>query len=184
MVHIITAIITIFAAWKFGDWKHWRIYLPTIQYFIIGDLLYNLFTWEQLLWFYPYPANALPNHLLNNLLIMFTIYPSTLLIMLFHYPKKKKMNQFLYLLVWIVLWIIFEFFMVFTGQCVYDNGWTFGWSITFASIMVPMLVLHHKRPMLAYLLSIPITIFLLYWFQVPVLKINWGSYEYTYFFKN
>lgn len=169
MVHVITALIVILAAWKWGDWRNWRFYLPTIQYFIIGDLLYNLFTWEYRLWLYPTPPNILPNHLLNNLFIMFTLYPASLLIMLYRFPERNRMRQTLYLLSWIGFWVLFEFVMLMTGQFVYDNGWTFGWSICFATIMVTMLTLHHKRPMLAYLLSIPITLFLLYWFQVPVL---------------
>ncbi|MDQ0254817.1 hypothetical protein J2S74_002196 [Evansella vedderi] len=170
MIHLFFALFTIGVAWKWGDWRKWRLYLPTIQYFIIGDLLYNLFTWEYTLWWYPHPANLLPNHLLNNLFIMFTLYPSTLLVFLYHFPKKNRIHQILHLLGWIIFWVIFEFFMVFKGQCVYENGWSFGWSIAFATIMVTMLALHHNRPMLAYIFSIPITLFLLWWFQVPVLQ--------------
>ena len=44
--------------------------------------------------------------------------------------------------------------------------------IVFGLIMVPMLVLHYKRPFWAYILSVPITVFLLWWFHVPVFKEN------------
>ena len=63
---------------------------------------------------------------------------------------------------------VFELIMFFSGLCVYSHGWTYTWSIVFASLMIPMLVLHYKRPLWAYILSVPITVFLLLWFEVPV----------------
>ncbi|MBT2729839.1 hypothetical protein J7E63_23550 [Bacillus sp. ISL-75] len=65
-----SGFIAILCAWKWGDWKNWRQYLSTIQYFLIGDMLYNLFTRNFPLWGYPNPPNILPNHLFNNLFIM------------------------------------------------------------------------------------------------------------------
>ncbi|PLS08023.1 CBO0543 family protein [Neobacillus cucumis] len=170
MFLILFGIISIICAWRWGDWRNWRLYLPTIQYFIMGDMLYNLFTWNYSLWSYPNPPNLLPNHLLNNLFIMFTIYPSTMLIFLYRFPKQKLVKLLLYIFIWILLWLGFELVMVLNGLCVYHHGWTYGWSVAFACIMVPMLILHHKRPLWAYILSVPITVFLLLWFDVPVLS--------------
>lgn len=168
MFHIIIGFFLILCAWKWGDWKNYRLYLPTILYFIMSDMLYNLFTWDYSLWSYPHPPNLLPNHLLNNLFIMFTFYPSTVLIFLYRFFKESGVKQALYLLTWIVLWLGFELIMVLKGLCVYHHGWTYGWSIIFVCIMVPMLILHHKHPMWAYILSVPIIVFLLLWFHVPV----------------
>jgi hypothetical protein len=172
MFPIIVGLISIVCAWKWGDWKNWRIYLPTIQYFIIGDMLYNLFAWNYPLWSYPHPPNLFPNHLLNNLFIMFTIYPSTMLIFLYRYPKQNWVKQTIYLIIWIGLWLVFEKVMVWRGLCVYSHGWTYGTSVVFIFIMVPMLLLHYKYPLWAYILSLPITIFLLLWFHVPFLSVK------------
>ncbi|MFK9090833.1 CBO0543 family protein [Bacillus salipaludis] len=168
MFLIISGFISILCAWKWGDWKNWRQYLSTIQYFIIGDMLYNLFTQDFPLWNYPSPPNLLPNHLFNNLFIMFIIYPSTLLIFLYRFPKRNFFKQLLHILFWIFLWAVFEFFMVYYELCVYYHGWTYSWSIFFASIMVLMLLLHYKHPLWAYMLSVPITAFFLFWFHVPI----------------
>ena len=172
MFPIIIGFISILCAWKWGDWRNWTKYLSTIQYLIIGDMLENLFTKNYSLWSYPHPPNFLPTHLLNSLFMMFTIYPSTMLIFLYHFPKSKLFKQILYMLIWIILWLVFELIMVFNGLCVYSHGWTYGWSVVFVFIMVPMLVLHYKRPLWAYILSVPITVFLLWWFHVPVFKEN------------
>jgi hypothetical protein len=172
MFPIIIGFILILCAWKWGDWKNWLLYLPTIQYFIISDMLYNLLTWDYSLWSYPHPPNLLPNHLLNNLFIMFVIYPSTMLIFLYRFPKQNLVKQTLYIFTWIVLWLAFELVMVLKGLCVYSHGWTYGWSIAFVCIMVPMLILHYKRPLWAYIVSAPITLFLLLWFHVPVFSVK------------
>ncbi|MFD2443261.1 CBO0543 family protein [Bacillus sp. CGMCC 1.16607] len=168
MFHILIGFFTIICAWCWGDWKNWKKYLSTIQFFIIGDLLYNMFTLNYQLWSYPNPPNLLPNHVFNNLFIMFTIYPSTLLVYLYRFPKDNFLKQCLYMFFWIALWLLFEFIMVWKGLCVYTNGWTFGWSIFFVIIMLPMLLLHFYRPLLAYVLSVPIIVFLLLRFQVPI----------------
>lgn len=174
MFVILVGAISIISGGIWGDWKHWRNYLPTIQYFIIGDLLYNLLSWNHLEWYYPTPPNLFPNHLFNNLFIMFTLYPSSMLIFLYHLPINNLFREIRYYLIWVILWLTYELIMVSRGLCVYDYGWTYGWSIFFACIMVPMLALHHRRPLIAYLFSIPIIFFFLIWFHVPVLEPNLG----------
>jgi hypothetical protein len=168
MFPFVVGFVAMICSWKWGDWKNWTKYLSTIQYFIIGDLLYNLFSINFHLWSYPNPPNLLPNHLMNNLLYMLMIYPSTSIIFLYRFPKNNYIKQFLYILIWIGFWIVFEIIMVWQGLCVYTNGWTFGWSVFFICIMVPMLILHHKRPLWAYVLSVPVIVFLLLWFKVPI----------------
>ncbi|KPV41959.1 CBO0543 family protein [Alicyclobacillus ferrooxydans] len=171
MFPIVIGLVSVLAAWRWGDWRNWRHYLPTIQYFIGGDMLYNLLCERYLLWDYPHPPNLLPNHLVTNLFIMFVIYPSTMLIYLYRYPYGKSvLKQVLYILMWIVAWMAYELYMITHGLCVYHHGWTYAWSIGFACVMVSMLRLHHTRPLAAYILSIPITLFLLVWFHVPVLQ--------------
>jgi hypothetical protein len=166
MFPIVVAFFSIIASLVWGDWKNWLKYLSTIQYFIIGDMLYNLFTWDYPLWRYPHPPNVFPNHLITNLFIMFTLYPSSMLIYLYRYPENNVIKQIIYILKWIALWLSFEFFMVYYGICVYTNGWNYSWSIIFASVMNLMLLLHYKRPKWAYILSLPIALFLLRWFDV------------------
>lgn len=171
MFPIVMGFISIFSAWKWGDWRSWHKYIHTIQYFILGDMLYNLLTWGYPWWTYPHPPNVLPNHLAVNLFVMFTIYPSTMLIFLYHYPDGKHISRkIIYILLWILIWAVWEYNMIFLGYCVYHNGWTYAWSLGFICLMVLMLRLHYKRPLWAYILTIPITVFLLLWFNVPVFQ--------------
>ena len=64
-------IINLILGWKLGDWRKLEKYYPTILFLIIGDLLYNIFTYGNLTW--SYNDNWLfPNHIINNLWIMLT----------------------------------------------------------------------------------------------------------------
>lgn len=165
------AVFSVFVALKWGDWRNWKKYLPTIQYFIGSDMLYKLLTWNFPLWTYPHPPNILPNHLTTSLFIMFVVYPSTMFMYLYHYPEGKSVTKrILYMLMWVGIWAVWELGMNTLGNCVYRHGWTYAWSIGFLCVMIPMLRLHHIRPLFAYALSVPTIIFLLIWFHVPVFK--------------
>jgi len=52
IVLIILIIMSIFLCWKYGDWKNWKLYYPTILYLIIGDLACNILTARMPLWSY------------------------------------------------------------------------------------------------------------------------------------
>jgi hypothetical protein len=58
------------------------------------------------------------------------------------------------------------------GEIIHSNGWSLGWSFLFDFIMFPMLRLHHKYPLIAYILSVPIAIFFIFLFDVPIEKRN------------
>ena len=172
MFPIVVGFVLMFAAWRWGDWRHWRKYLPSIQFFIGGDMLYNLLCRNHLVWDYPHPPNLFTNHLINNLVYMLLLYPTFTLIYLYRYPYGKSvMKQIVYILAWIVAWLAFELYMITHGLCVYHYGWTYGWSTFFACVMVSMIRLHHTRPLMGYILSVPFTVFLLLWFHVPVLQV-------------
>lgn len=171
MFPIAIGIFSVIVAWKWGDWRNWQKYLPTIQYFIGCDMLYNLFTKNNSLWEYPHPPNILPNHLIINLFIMFVLYPSVMLVYLYHYPEGKSViKRILYMLMWVGIWAAWELGMITFKNCVYHHGWNYAWSIGFLFVMIPMLRLHHNRPLFAYILSVPITMFLLIWFHIPIFK--------------
>lgn len=156
---------------RFGDWKNYKKYYPTILFMIIGDLLYNLFTYQAPTWKYNSDF-ILPNHTLVNLWIMMTVYPATVLIYLPHFPEKRS-KQVLYILFWVLLYGIIELagFYIFNA-IEHLNGWNMWWSLWFNLILFTMLPIHHKRPILAWGLSFIVIIFLLIMFNVNILEWN------------
>lgn len=52
MYRIIIISLFLLACWKWGNWRNWKEYYPTILYFIIGDLSYKVLFYNKTLWEY------------------------------------------------------------------------------------------------------------------------------------
>lgn len=159
------------AGLRFGDWKNIREYYPTILFLIIGDLLYNLFTYNDPMWSYSKDW-FLPNHILVNLWIMATVYPATVIIYLSHFPKTIS-KRILFILFWALLYVLIEMIgLHLFGLINHFNGWNMWWSMLMDLILFVMLYIHYKRPLIAWGLSIVIIIFFLKVFNVNVFLLN------------
>lgn len=168
---VAVGIMSLLIGWRFGDWRNLRKYYPTILFMIIGDLLYNVLTYNNPMWSYNKDW-IFPNHTFVNLWIMVTVYPATVIIYLFHFPNKK-IKQIFFILFWVILYVLAELlgFYVF-GLIDHFNGWNMWWSFLLDIILFTMLPIHHKRPLLAWGLSIFVIIFFLTVFDVNVQKLN------------
>lgn len=104
---------------------------------------------------------------------MVTVYPVTVIIYLFYFPKKKIFKQIFYILAWVILYIFLELFgLHIFGLINHFNGWNIWWSLLLDIVLFVMLFIHHKRPLLAWGLSIIVIIFFLTVFDVNVHKLN------------
>jgi hypothetical protein len=149
LIRLVMAAIFILCAYKWGDWKNWRKYYPTMLFFGMGALIYTVTFHTKPLWQFQtdflVPA-------LNELFVIFTIFFSTALLFLSNL-KKKLIPQIVYILLWIALYMSIELFTTSIGMQKNSNGWTIWWSLLFNIIMFPLLILHHKKPLFAWILS-------------------------------
>lgn len=152
-VHLILAYFLI-------DWKRWRDFYPTIQFYIISNLLYNFIFFNHTLWAYK-PRSPWLNHTFIDLTFSLILMPIILMIYLKHIPKVFK-NALFYILAWVISFTIVEFFFQRGGLFIYKNGWGIINSAIFNVIMFSILGVHYKRPLFGILLSIPIIAILLY----------------------
>ena len=164
-MHFILTALTIFFVWLKRDYKNWKKYHTTMLYYAVGNLTYNFLCANYLLW--KLEPDFMPNHSITEMLYTFIVFPGTILMFLEHYPKTLK-KQVLHNVFWIALYIVIEYFFLVTGRIYYQFGWTLWWSFLLVAVMFPMFRLHHTRPLLTYILSVPITIFLIWYFEVPV----------------
>ena len=165
-MHVIISLIAIVFVWWRGDWQQWRIYHPTMMYFALGNLTYNLLCTNYLLW--ELNPDFLSNHSLTEMLYTFIVFPATSLMFLSHYPEEGKNKKFFHYVTWISIYGGVEFIYVLTDRIIYQFGWHLGWSVLFDAIMFPMLRLFHKKPLIAYPISILIAVFWIMLFDVPV----------------
>ncbi|OLS40636.1 CBO0543 family protein [Bacillus sp. MRMR6] len=172
---IIYVLVFLVAAIIWGDWKGWRVYYPTILFFIVGDLLKNFLLYNHWLWTYKetmFFENILRNHTIINLMVMFIGYPSTIFLYLGRFPRSKG-KQAAWVAFWVFLYSILEYINLHYLHLIrHHNGWNMPWSVVFNIVMFLMLRVHYKNPLLALGLSVLWILFLLQMFPIPIDKMK------------
>lgn len=166
MYLLLVVIVYIIFAYYFVDWKNWKKYYPTIQFFIICNLLYNVIFYNHTLWRYNAVTVDWLNHTLIDITFSFFIVPVVIMIYLRYYPKGKK--QYLYIGIWIAYFTIIEYLFYKKGLFIYENNWNLFWSGVFNLILFTMVRIHYKRPLTALIVSIPIIAILLTLFHPSI----------------
>lgn len=163
-MHIAVILFTIFAAWRFGDWKNWRKYQSTMLFIMVGVLLYHYIYKNERLWDL---EKHIGNHTLTELLYAFIVLPLTVLLLFTNYPDGLK-GQVIRIGKFIAIYTIMEVFYWKMGFIGYHYGWNIWLSIGWNCMMFPMLVVHFKKPLYAYLASVVGLIIFLYLFPVKM----------------
>lgn len=161
-MRLIIVLLFVFVAWRWGDWRNWHKYYPTIVFMIAVDLLHCILTYNHPLWLF---HKTLPNHTLNSLLIMFTAFPATVLIYVSHYPRSPIM-KILYVTFWVFIYSGIEMSSYYFGGITYQNGWNLGFSVLLNVILFVLLRVHFYRPLLAWGIVFLITVFISYYFDL------------------
>lgn len=150
-LHIILMAIFIVITYKCGEWRNWKTYYHTILFLVAGDLMYYYVFSDNRLW---YAASPNLSSKQIELLWKIVLYPCIVLILLPWYLKCKSFkNQVGYTFLWILVFSILELVVLKFKFIYYGNGWSYYWSVVFYSIMFPILIVHHFKPLLAIMLS-------------------------------
>lgn len=164
-MHLTLALITILAAWRWSDWRDWRQYHSTMLYVTAAGFLYEFLTLDQTLWvFHP---DFLYNQTITIIVYAVVTMPLTILLYLSNYPKTIG-KQIRHICLWIGIYVSAELLLFVSGRITYQNGWNMGISVLFDMMMFPMIKLHHSRPLLAYIVTIPIVYGLLLLFHIKL----------------
>ncbi|QUH25326.1 CBO0543 family protein [Serpentinicella alkaliphila] len=166
--HFIIAIVSVIFCYIFGAWQHWEKYYATILFFILGDLIYNIVFSKKLLW--KYNSKAL-NHSLINLLVAFTVYPSTVLVYFAFYPDTL-LFRVVYILIWTFAYTIVEYVGLKLKYFEHQYGWNTIATIIFNMGIFIILPLHQIKPPYAWTMSLVGLIFTLKLYEVNVLKLD------------
>lgn len=145
---IATCIFTIFSAWKWGDWKNWKKYHPTMLFIAMSDLLYNYLYYGHLLW--EYRPLFIQKNTISTILATFIILPLSGLIFLSNFPGTWK-KLFVRIAKFLVVYMSFELVFNLLGIIVHEHGWNLWWSLLWNVVMFSIWALHYKKPLLAYL---------------------------------
>jgi hypothetical protein len=169
-MNVIIGGIALILGWKWGDWRNWEKYYPTILFMIVGNFLYNILTYNYPMWLYE--EKFLPNHTLIEMVHSFVVFPVVVLIFLPRFPEKNISQKIGYVLRWVIIFVSVEWLMTKFNLFTYHNGWNIGWSILFNIVMFTTLRIHYKKPLLAWVISVFVVIFLMVFFDVPIDKMK------------
>jgi hypothetical protein len=166
-MHLAVALWAVLAALRWGNWKHFDKYHKTLLFIVLGGLLYEFFEHDYILW--QFKPDLLTNTTIIDLVYNFITMPFSVLVYLSTYPEGKRLiRQVWHIVKWILIYSIVEFVGWHMGRVYYEHGWNMWWSFAFDCQMFPMLRLHFKKPILAYIISVPLVAFLVWWFHVPL----------------
>lgn len=136
------------ACFKWGAWRRWREYYPTILYAIIGDFAYNFVFHDHTLWLY----DGIFSHTTADVIAAFLLFPSIIILFLTHWPKGW-VRQGLYVLAWAAVNALFEYISVVLGLFSYDHGWGVLWSFGLLVGAFIMARVHYRKPLIAWPVS-------------------------------
>lgn len=157
-MRVIFSFLWAVAAWKWGDWRNWERYYPTILFFITVAFGAHIISTNHRLWVLTdYALDT--SQTVNLFLDAFIIFPATIFLYLSNFPDKIK-DQLFHILKWVAIYGTLEYLVTFCSLVMYENGWSIWWSILFDCVMFPILAIHHKRPLLAWALSAAFTVFI------------------------
>lgn len=164
---IIFMLMVVIASWKFGDWRNWKLYYPTILFVLVVNFVYNLISYNFPLWQYESPLLKTTG---SDLLLNLVAFPAVIILYLTYFNKVLlRQNKYipLYVLSWVAFYTLTEWFSCKLNFFSYHNGWNIWWSLLFNCIMFPMIWLHHKRPLGAIAFVLVLVAFIVNHFGIP-----------------
>ncbi|KAA0549931.1 hypothetical protein FZW96_00855 [Bacillus sp. BGMRC 2118] len=162
--------ILVFLGYYFVDWKNWKSYYPTIQFYIICNLFYNFIFYNHTLWKYNSVTISWLSHTLIETGFTLLVLPILIMIYLRYFPENKK--PFLYIAVWVLGFTLLEYLAEKKELFIYENGWSILWSGLFNLIMFSILRIHYRNPITAFLVSIPVILILFQFFHPSLPKLK------------
>ncbi|WP_374214218.1 CBO0543 family protein [Candidatus Desulfosporosinus nitrosoreducens] len=164
---------SVIITWKWGDWRNWKQYYSTILYLIIGDLSCVLLTTNKTLWQFESPTIS---NDFSEFLIAFICFPCTCLVFFALYAKVQSYRKTVYISLFFLfcatLYTSIEWLSFKLGFITYHNGWSLYWSFGLNFIMFPLLLLHYKKSLLVWPLSLILAAAMIYWFDLPFNMFN------------
>ncbi|WP_446715567.1 CBO0543 family protein [Bacillus sp. OTU530] len=171
-LRLILPFLFLIGAWRFGDWKNWRKYYPTIVFYISVDFSISVLTYEYPLWLF-HKSLLIPNHTITDFFMTFTAFPSVILLYLSRYPYTSRWSwQVSYVTLWVIFFTTVESVFKFAKLISYHNSWNFWWSVTVWAFMFVVLRLHHTKPLCAWLIYFICIVFLITYFDFPISKLK------------
>jgi hypothetical protein len=163
MYFILLAIISIIICYKFGDWRNWKNYYPTILFFILSNVTCILLIYNNPLWLY---EPKIISSTFSDLFICITVYPSTVMLFIPHLPSKKS-KIILHISIYVAIYTLAELIGMKIGYFTHLNGWNIWYSLILNYLLFIMLIIHQKKPIYAWSIALLSPHILFFLMKIP-----------------
>jgi hypothetical protein len=160
---MILFVLLAIACYKWGKWRNWKEYYPTILYVITGDLAYNVLFMENRLWEYVWPIH----HRYADLFYCFLVFPPAVILFLSHCPKGWK-KTIPYVLAWTAFYSAIEFLAVKLGYFRHLNRWNMAYSAAMYFFAFVLIKLHTVHPLIVWPVSFGFAVLTMLLFGQPL----------------
>lgn len=141
------------SAWKWGDWKNWEKYYPSILFVMVVNLTVSYLGYHQSFWIFN-PDVLVATETVVELLNTYVSLPVTTLLFLSHWPREGRGRQWKHILLWVCIYGAIEGVdhYYFRGIS-YGNGWSYGCSLLFDCAMFITIAVHYARPLWGWIMT-------------------------------
>ena len=164
MVLILIGVIFIGACHKWGDWRNWELYYSTIIFYILAVFLCEVLMEDKPLWLI---KGSFWQDFTANCFLAGVIFPCIIIMFLTNYPKNI-IKQICYILSIVMGLSLIEYVTYIRKGIFFYNGWNIGWSILLYMGMLPLLRIHFKKPLLAWLILVVLVISGIFYFKINI----------------
>ncbi|RDI45382.1 CBO0543 family protein [Falsibacillus pallidus] len=167
MYLLLVMFVWCFFAYKFIRWESVKEQYPTVLFFIVINMTYNMLYYQHTLWAFRGVTIDWLNHTIINLAFTFFICPAALIIYLQRLPHTKR-KMAIYMAVWVVFFSVLETLFAHKGMYVYGNGWGGWYNIWLNLVLFIVLTVHYRKPYFAISLSLLGAIIFFLLFPIPL----------------
>lgn len=148
-------------------WIEWKTYHTTILYISVCNVFQNMVSGDYLLW--KFNPLGFPSHEHADIFMSFVSLPLLALLYLTNFFRKTLFKEKIRtMLFWTITSIIIQYIAYKWHFVTYHHGYKFWMEILFYIAMYSFLPLHHRRPVLTYLLTVLVAMFFIFYFDVPI----------------
>jgi hypothetical protein len=150
-----------------GVWRNWEQYHTTMLFFGLMELIYNSVAKENNYFLWKIAPELFPSRIPLIGLYVFIIFPAATLLFLSKMPQDI-IKQGIHVAKWVGIFTFVEALGSIYNKIQYINNWSLWHSFIFNIILFSGLILHHRKPLIAYILFLIVTIIGIWAFKIPV----------------
>ncbi len=150
----------VLAAWRWGDWRHWQVYYPTVLFVTTVNFFASYVSYLHPLWIFG-PDALVRSETAIELISTFVVMPASVFTYLSNFPAAGRVRQGAYFAMWVGVFAARETVDTRRGGISSASGGSLAHALAFESAMFAIILLHHRRPLYGWLATVAMAVYIL-----------------------